>query len=451
MNKKIEEDFEAFKEGVKRLKELKKELDSIKTNGKFKKEKNKINSKLKSVYLIPIIEKEIYELKRKINGDDIKEEKKKFDVIADLGRKLRRAEAEEEKLRKEEKLLRLQLKDKTKQEEALEYKGKEERNIIYDLGKRFARLASKNRELGIEKKKIFQREEEKLRREKQREKEMLRKKDEEENKKINDIRKKIKEEKELADSRIYVNPDKQEIRIEKPAEKNTFTLLGDLKLKEDFFKFPFRREKEKRYYKDVKKEVVSDTSNDLKFPEIPEKYRKFSHELLELPKLPDLPEEKHRGFNYNEFEKESEQIASKLEEREIEKLRREEKKIEELEKYGDEGAYGLREDVEFNSNNLPKIEKKIKITEKEIKIIGDKKTKNHQPKSIYLEEEKFENIASDLRESKEKINLCLKNMHINLRNKREMHNYEIDKNIIFSEDINKNIAKISSILPLKLE
>ena len=42
-------------------------------------------------------------------------------------------------------------------------------------------------------------------------------------------------------------------------------------------------------------------------------------------------------------------------------------------------------------------------------------------------------------------------MHINLRNKREMHNYEIDKNIIFSEDINKNIAKISSILPLKLE
>ena len=59
-------DFETFKFGVERLKELKKELDSLDTRG-FSKEEQEIRIKLKNVSEIPYIEKEIKILKSKIN------------------------------------------------------------------------------------------------------------------------------------------------------------------------------------------------------------------------------------------------------------------------------------------------------------------------------------------------------------------------------------------------
>jgi hypothetical protein len=60
-------DFEAFKFGVERLKELKAELDSLDTRG-FSKEAQSIQSKLKKVSEIPNIEKELKTLKKKISG-----------------------------------------------------------------------------------------------------------------------------------------------------------------------------------------------------------------------------------------------------------------------------------------------------------------------------------------------------------------------------------------------
>lgn len=63
MNRK---DFEAFKFGVQRLKELKEEFDSLDTRG-FSKEAQRIRSKLNNVSEIPNIERELRELKLKIN------------------------------------------------------------------------------------------------------------------------------------------------------------------------------------------------------------------------------------------------------------------------------------------------------------------------------------------------------------------------------------------------
>ncbi len=59
-------DFETFKFGVQRLKELEKELNRLDTRG-FSAEERAIRSKLKNVSMIPQIEKELRELKLKIN------------------------------------------------------------------------------------------------------------------------------------------------------------------------------------------------------------------------------------------------------------------------------------------------------------------------------------------------------------------------------------------------
>ena len=59
-------DFETFKFGVQRLKELKEEFDSLDTRG-FSKEAQRIRSKLNNVSEIPNIERELRELKLKIN------------------------------------------------------------------------------------------------------------------------------------------------------------------------------------------------------------------------------------------------------------------------------------------------------------------------------------------------------------------------------------------------
>ena len=58
-------DFETFQFGVERLKELKKELDSLDTRG-FSKEEQTLRSKLKNVSEIPNIEKELKILKLKV-------------------------------------------------------------------------------------------------------------------------------------------------------------------------------------------------------------------------------------------------------------------------------------------------------------------------------------------------------------------------------------------------
>lgn len=69
-------DFETFKFGVERLKELKKELNSLDTKG-FSLEEESIKSKLKDVTQIPTIEKELKLLKQKIKNKPKKSSKKK--------------------------------------------------------------------------------------------------------------------------------------------------------------------------------------------------------------------------------------------------------------------------------------------------------------------------------------------------------------------------------------
>ena len=60
-------DFEVFEFGVQRLKELKKELGFLNTRG-FSAEESSIRSKLKNVSDIPVIEREMKDLKSKIHG-----------------------------------------------------------------------------------------------------------------------------------------------------------------------------------------------------------------------------------------------------------------------------------------------------------------------------------------------------------------------------------------------
>tara|TARA_Y100000310_G_scaffold298381_1_gene332287 strand:- start:14781 stop:15317 length:537 start_codon:yes stop_codon:yes gene_type:complete len=61
------EDFEAFKFGVERLKSLEAELNLLDTKA-FPYEATSIRRKLKDVSMIPVIEREIRELKLKIDG-----------------------------------------------------------------------------------------------------------------------------------------------------------------------------------------------------------------------------------------------------------------------------------------------------------------------------------------------------------------------------------------------
>jgi predicted nucleotidyltransferase len=71
--------FETFEFGVIRLKEIKKELDSLDTK-KFEKEENEIREKLKNVSEIPAIEKLFKKLKLKIKHKPIKKVSKKKEV-----------------------------------------------------------------------------------------------------------------------------------------------------------------------------------------------------------------------------------------------------------------------------------------------------------------------------------------------------------------------------------
>ena len=63
----LRKDFEVFSQGVERLEELRKELNTIHHAG-YEKEVLSIRSKLKNVSYIPEIEKEMRTLKDKIRG-----------------------------------------------------------------------------------------------------------------------------------------------------------------------------------------------------------------------------------------------------------------------------------------------------------------------------------------------------------------------------------------------
>jgi hypothetical protein len=63
----VKKDFEIYSQGIARLKELKSELKSLDTRG-FTSEERNIRFKLKNVSDIPLIEKEIKQLRFKINN-----------------------------------------------------------------------------------------------------------------------------------------------------------------------------------------------------------------------------------------------------------------------------------------------------------------------------------------------------------------------------------------------
>jgi len=98
VDKKAVEDFKVFAEGVKRLKELEKELNSLNTR-KFRNEAQNIRRKLKSVHAIPQIERELNELKAKISGIDIDFLKSKLDF--EQTRKINELEKKGQELEKQ--------------------------------------------------------------------------------------------------------------------------------------------------------------------------------------------------------------------------------------------------------------------------------------------------------------------------------------------------------------
>lgn len=73
------QDFEIYGKGVRRLVQLKKELDALDTR-KFKSQERAIRRKLNSVHLIPEIEYDLRDLKKDIAGLDKGYEKSKIDV-----------------------------------------------------------------------------------------------------------------------------------------------------------------------------------------------------------------------------------------------------------------------------------------------------------------------------------------------------------------------------------
>ena len=95
VDKKVLEDFQVYAQGVKRLKELEKELNSLNTR-KFKHAAIEIKKKLKNVHLIPEIENDLIDLKARIAGIDIRAERKKID--AEQNKKILELQKKEEEL-----------------------------------------------------------------------------------------------------------------------------------------------------------------------------------------------------------------------------------------------------------------------------------------------------------------------------------------------------------------
>jgi len=72
----VKKDFEIFGKGIQRLEEIKGELKSLNTKS-YKKEVEEIESNLKKVSAIPKIEKQLENLKKKIQGKNRKPAKRK--------------------------------------------------------------------------------------------------------------------------------------------------------------------------------------------------------------------------------------------------------------------------------------------------------------------------------------------------------------------------------------
>ena len=110
------EDFETFGIGVRRLRELKKELDSLDTRG-FSKEEQTIRNKLKNVSEIPTIEKGIRVLKLKIDKKYKPKRRKKSAVkksIEDIQEDIGNIKKFEEKIETRAKKLEIDKKNKPK-------------------------------------------------------------------------------------------------------------------------------------------------------------------------------------------------------------------------------------------------------------------------------------------------------------------------------------------------
>ena len=110
------EDFETFGIGVRRLRELKKELDSLDTRG-FSKEEQTIRNKLKNVSEIPTIEKGIRVLKLKIDKKYKPKRRKKSAVkksIEDIQEDIGNIKEFEEKIETRAKKLEIDKKNKPK-------------------------------------------------------------------------------------------------------------------------------------------------------------------------------------------------------------------------------------------------------------------------------------------------------------------------------------------------
>jgi hypothetical protein len=95
-------DFEAFKFGIERLKELEKELNSLNTKG-FAKEESEIRARLKNVSEIPEIERRLKILKSKIHGKY--RPKKKRSIQNKIAEEIKEIEEDVPKIKKEIKKL----------------------------------------------------------------------------------------------------------------------------------------------------------------------------------------------------------------------------------------------------------------------------------------------------------------------------------------------------------
>ncbi|MEK6823774.1 MAG: hypothetical protein AABY06_01950, partial [Nanoarchaeota archaeon] len=96
-------DFETFKFGVERLKELEKELNSLDTAG-FAKEEQDIRTRLKKVSEIPNIERKLKDLKLKINKKY--KPKKRKSPVKEIKKGLEEIQGELEGIKKSRKIIK---------------------------------------------------------------------------------------------------------------------------------------------------------------------------------------------------------------------------------------------------------------------------------------------------------------------------------------------------------
>lgn len=441
LEKHIIQNFETYKKGIARLKELEAELNKLDTR-KFKREERIIREKLKNVALIPEIENDLRNLKLAILGIDTRYQKELVDKKQD--RKISTIKRKEKEIEKE--ILK-------------------EQEQIKSLPTIRRRLSFLRRVFGIAAKKISK-EEEDINRIKRRMASLSKEKN-----KIEDISNKIdatKEElnkklvEEISESKWMIAKEKQEIQadVRKIIEDMAFQLAREKQeLNKQFIselkKLEEKAENDKREIYDLfLKRIVSMRQKiaklekpreveEIQKPE--EKYGRIEAEIKSLKEeLEDFirKEEKQKlELKRSALEKLKEEFSRKKKEEE-----KKEAKKEEIEEEFKEEMEKPKEKIISLPVLPPSIQGALEIPEKKLKKV--KKIKIGKT-AIYLEEGKFEELYGDVKDLKITMVRNKEDIKVGIAMQKDLYEKEMNRINEATAKIMENINRMKANLPLK--